>query len=68
MPDFKVLRSHWADKGGKRHRYAPGSIRSVGGVTNEIEAQVRVKILEPVEITEQADADSEKPGKGAKAS
>ena len=47
MIEFKVLREHWADKDGERHRYQKDEIRRVERVTGEIEAQLRAKILEP---------------------
>lgn len=50
MIEFKVLREHWAEKDGKRHRFQKDEIRRVDRVTGEIESQLRTKILEPVGV------------------
>lgn len=61
MPEFKVLRAHWADKDGKRHRYEPGETRTIATITSEVEAQVRVNILESAEQAERIVAEAPVP-------
>lgn len=47
MAQFEVLRAHWGDRDGKRHRFVPGDHRELDPDDSLTIARVKNKTLTP---------------------